>query len=89
MDFNTVCSLLLLLRLLLGVLNVRVLRVLGDPRLLLGLAVAGLLVDVNFLVVLLGLLRATKTLFLVDANFLLDVSVAVSGSWWCLRVDGG
>lgn len=51
---------------------------------LLGLPVARLLVDVDFLAVLLGLLGTAETLFLVDTDLLLDVSVAVVGS-----VDGG
>jgi hypothetical protein len=45
---------------------------------LLGLLVAGLLVDVDFLAEL-GLLRAVDALFLVDADLLLDVGVAVGG----------
>jgi hypothetical protein len=47
---------------------------------LLGLSVAGLLVDVNFLAVL----GTTETLLLVDVDLLLDVGVAVVG-----LVDGG
>jgi hypothetical protein len=65
-------ALVLLLRLLMLLLR------------LLGLSVAGLFVDMNFLAMLLGLLGTTETLFFVDADLLLDVSVAVVGS-----VDGG
>ena len=52
--------------------------------LLLGLLVASLLVDVNFLAVL----GTTETFFLVDADLLLDVGVAVVGSG-SVSVDGG
>jgi hypothetical protein len=68
LEFNAVSSLLML----------------GRLRTLLRLSVAGLLVDVDFLAVLRRLLGTAKTLFLVDADLLLDVGVAVGGS-----VDGG
>jgi hypothetical protein len=63
------------------------LRLLGLLRLLalgLWLSVASLLVDMDLFTVLRRLLGTAETLFFVDADFLLDVGVAVVGS-----VDGG
>jgi hypothetical protein len=82
-----------LLTVLVAMLLVRLLGRLNLLRLL-GLPVASLFVDMNFLVVL-GRLRTAKTLLLSDVDLLLDVSVAVGrflGMWVWVRLrlaDGG
>lgn len=103
-EFDAVKTLGWLLGWLLGTLggmlgwlaSLNVLSVLESLRLVivllraLGLSVARLLVDVNFLTVLrrlLGrLLRMTKTLLFVDADLFLDLGVVGMRSW---RLKGG